>query len=117
MRRSIFVTLALFLGAAPGLGQEIHVSSLDGFDTYVRDAMAVWDVPGLAVAIVRDDSVLFSGGYGVRELGRDEPVDEHTMFANASTTKAFTAAAAGMLQERSALNPLTLNAWKLVGAG
>ena len=104
MRRLILVSLAAILAAAPASGQEAGQETaqdvripLDGFDAYVREAIRAWDVPGLAVAVVQDDSVLFSRGYGVRELGRDDPVDEHTLFANASTTKAFTAAAAGML--------------------
>jgi len=54
-------------------------------------------VPGLAVAVVKDGRVLLAKGYGVRELGRPERVDADTLFAAASTTKAMTAAAIGML--------------------
>jgi CubicO group peptidase (beta-lactamase class C family) len=96
MRRPILVSLAVLFGSAPGLAQETG-DPLEGFDAYVQEAVVAWDVPGLAVAVVQGDSVLFSQGYGMRELGRDEPVNEHTLFANASTTKAFTAVAAGML--------------------
>ena len=40
-----------------------------GFDEYVRKAMKEWEVPGLAIAIVKDDKVVFAKGYGVREIG------------------------------------------------
>lgn len=70
---------------------------LRGLDSYVTTAMEEWEVPGLALAVVKDDSVVYARGYGVRELGEEAPVDEHTLFAVASTTKAFTAAALGML--------------------
>ncbi len=66
-------------------------------DAYVRQAMADWDAVGLSVAVVADGRVVFERGYGTRTLGRDEPVDPHTLFAIGSTTKAMTAAAMGML--------------------
>lgn len=69
----------------------------DGFDGYVARAVADWNVPGLAIAVVRNDSVLFARGYGVRRLGSPERVSIHTLFANASTTKAFTALTIGLL--------------------
>ena len=104
MRRPIVFALGLITLAVPGsgYGQESQ-DALVGLDAYVRAAMVDWEVPGLAIAVVQDDSVLFARGYGVRELGRDDPVDEHTLFANASTTKAFTAAAAGMLVDEDRL--------------
>ncbi len=76
---------------------------LADFDAYVADAVRDWEVPGLAIAIVKDGQVVFAKGYGVRELGRPEPVDEHTLFAIGSTTKAMTAAAVGMLVDEGKL--------------
>jgi CubicO group peptidase (beta-lactamase class C family) len=70
---------------------------LEGLAAYVQQGMRDWEVPGLALAVVKDDSVVFARGFGTRTLGRDEPVDEHTSFAIASTTKAFTATAIAML--------------------
>lgn len=63
----------------------------------VTKAMQVWNVPGLALAVVKDDRVLLAKGYGVREIGKPEKVDEHTLFAIGSNTKAFTATAMGLL--------------------
>src|SRR6267378_1171396 len=53
----------------------------------------------LAVVVVKDDSVLFIKGYGVRELGKPDPVTVHTRFGNMSTTKAFTAMLVAMLAD------------------
>jgi CubicO group peptidase (beta-lactamase class C family) len=63
---------------------------LAGLDAYVARGMRDWNVPGLAIAVVKDDSVVFAKGYGVRQLGTNDSVNTHTLFANASTTKAFT---------------------------
>lgn len=57
-----------------------------------------FDVPGIGVAIVRNGAVALERGYGVREVGKPEPVSAHTMFAIASNTEAFTAASLNMLQ-------------------
>lgn len=72
-------------------------------DHYIRGAMADWDVPGLAIAVVSADSVLFARGYGLREAGRTDPVDTRTLFGLMSPTKTFTAAALAMLVEDGAL--------------
>lgn len=93
--------LALHLGACAALyaaQANDAAAPLDGFDEYVGQAVEGWGVPGLAVAVVHDGEVVFERGYGVRELGRERAVvDEHTLFAIGSTTKAMTAAAVGML--------------------
>lgn len=68
-----------------------------GLDAYVDSALRTWQVPGLALAIVRHDSVIYARGYGVRELGKPVPVDARTVFAIGSSSKAFTAAAVAML--------------------
>ncbi len=71
--------------------------TLNGLDAYIARAVQDWRIPGLAISIVKDDSVVFSKGYGVRELGKPGAVDAGTRFAIGSTTKAMTAVALGML--------------------
>jgi len=66
-------------------------------DTYAQKVMADWKQPGMAIAIVKDDKVVFAKGYGTRELGKVAPVDADTVFAIASNSKAFTTAALAML--------------------
>ena len=43
-----------------------------------------WDIPGLAIAVVKDGKVVVMKGYGVRDHGTKEPVDENTLFMIAS---------------------------------
>jgi CubicO group peptidase (beta-lactamase class C family) len=64
--------------------------ALDGFDAFVEGARKSWDVPGLAVAIVKDGEVVLAKGYGVRDVARNLPVTPETLFAIGSSTKAFT---------------------------
>lgn len=73
------------------------------FDAFVASVQKQFDVPGVAVAIVKDGQVVLERGYGVRKLGEPAEVDAHTMFAIASNTKAFTAAALNMLQDEGKL--------------
>lgn len=70
---------------------------LTGLDEYIHKALKEWEVPGLAIAIVKDDSIVHMKGYGVQKLGSDIPVNEQTVFAIASTSKAITSAALGIL--------------------
>src|ERR671938_72128 len=76
---------------------------LKEIDEYATKAGQDWRVPGFAMAIVKDDKVIFAKGYGVRKLGEQTPVDEHTLFAIASNTKAFTAAAIALLVDEGNL--------------
>lgn len=66
---------------------------LQDFGAYVDSARKTFDVPGIAVAIVKDGHVVMEQGFGLREIGKPEKVDANTLFAIASNTKAFTAAA------------------------
>ncbi len=66
-------------------------------DTLVMRSMKAFDVPGIAVAVIKDGKVIHSRGYGVRSLNTMQPVDENTLFGIASNSKAFTAAALGIL--------------------
>ncbi len=76
---------------------------LTGFDDYVNKAMKEWEVPGLAIAVVKDDKIVYAKGFGVRQLGKPEPVDEKTIFAIGSSSKAFTSAAIAMLLDEKKL--------------
>lgn len=69
-------------------------TELDGF---VTAAMQRWNIPGLAIAVVQDDQMVFARGYGVREAGQPGQVDADTTFGIGSVTKSFTAAASAML--------------------
>ena len=77
---------------------------LAAIDREIAKAREDWQVPGLAVAIVKDGAVIHAKGYGVRELGKPEPVDADTLFAIASNSKAFTAAALAILVDEKKLS-------------
>ncbi len=66
-------------------------------DAYIANAVKVWNVPGLSVVIVRNDSVIYTKGFGVLRTGTTTPVNERTLFEIGSSSKAFTATLAAML--------------------
>ncbi|OOG47046.1 serine hydrolase [Rhodanobacter sp. C01] len=83
--------------------QPMLPAQLQDFGAYVDSARKTFDVPGIAVAIVKDGKVVMEQGFGLREIGKSEPVDAHTLFAIASNTKAFTAASLQQLAEQDKL--------------
>ena len=86
-------------------GSDSKIAGLIGeLDQYVARAQREWQVPGLAIAVVKDDQVLLSKGYGVRRIGTSDTVDQKTLFAIASNSKAFTAAALAILVDEGKLN-------------
>ena len=76
---------------------------LTGFDEYAEKARQAWEVPGMAIAVVKDDKIVFARGYGVRKVGDATPVDEKTQFAIGSSSKAFTSAAIAILVDEGKL--------------
>jgi CubicO group peptidase (beta-lactamase class C family) len=96
---AVAVVLAVVAVAAATAG-ELDPRDLDA---YVERAMREFEVPGVALAVVRDGRTVVARGYGVRRLGAPEPVDEHTLFGIASNTKAFTCAALATLVEEGRL--------------
>ncbi len=94
----VLAALPLMVAAASADAQRpARPVALNDLDAYITRAVAEWRIPGLAISIVKDDSVVFAKGYGVRELGKPGAVDAGTRFAIGSTTKAMTAVALGML--------------------
>lgn len=90
----VFLTLLtiLFLPSVAA-AQSIDPAAVESL---VQEAVKAWQVPGAAVVVVRGDEVVYLKGTGVRELGSDKPVTPDTLFAIASTSKAFTAMAIAM---------------------
>lgn len=96
------LAFAVILAAGPAAhGQSIETAAVDAI---VRDAMKAWQVPGAALVIVQGDQVVYSKGHGVRETGSDQAVTPDTLFAIASTTKAFTTTAIAMLADDGKLS-------------
>jgi len=97
----LVLILFLFTSAYP---QEIILYNGHTIDQYIEQAMARWNLPGMSVAIIRNGEVVFLKGYGVKELGKPDKVDENTIFSVASNTKAFTGTAIAMLESEGKLS-------------
>ena len=99
--KKLFISLLLFVFFS---AQSFAQANLKAIDAYINKAQKDWNVPGLAVAIVKDGKVVHAKGYGVKELGKADKVDEHTLFAIASNSKAFVSSAIGTLVDQGKLN-------------
>ncbi|HMP80026.1 MAG TPA: serine hydrolase [Pirellulaceae bacterium] len=77
---------------------------LQDIDSFIRQVQTDWNIPGLAVGIVKDDAVVFAQGYGVRTLGQPELVDADTLFVIASNSKAFVTTSLALLVDEGKLN-------------
>lgn len=80
-----------------------QVITADSIDRLVARTLKTFNVPGIAVAIVKDDKMIFAKGYGVASLNTKKPVDKNTLFGIASNSKAFTTAAIGILVDEGKL--------------
>ena len=70
----------------------------DSIDTYINNGIKQWNIPGLAIVIVKDGKIVLMKGYGVRDVKTNEPVDENTLFMIASNSKLFTATSLAQLE-------------------
>jgi len=94
---SLLLMSALVFAAA---GQPLSTRQINRL---TKRVMKEFSVPGIAVAVVKDDTILHMKGYGVRSIATRQKTDEHTLFAIASNTKAFTVAALGILIDEGKL--------------
>jgi len=76
----------------------------DSLDNYINKGLTDWDLPGLAVVIVKDGKVVVAKGFGVKDINTKEPVDAETLFMIASNTKLFTGTALAMLESKKLIN-------------
>lgn len=93
----VFLFLSFTLSLSAQILQEAQIDSL------VQKTMKTFDVPGMAVAVLKDGKIIHKKGYGTRSLKSGGAVDTNTMFGVASNTKAFTTAALGQLIDQGKL--------------
>ncbi len=100
--RTTFLLFFILMCAVqlPAFAQPMTEAAIDKL---VATALKTFDVPGIALGIVKDGKVVLAKGYGVRSLKSGEPVNEHTLFGIASNSKAFTTTALGMLVDEKKL--------------
>lgn len=101
MKKTTLIAFVLVLFSTPSVFGQI-ITSLQ-IDTLVEKVLKTFDVPGIAVGIVKDDKLIHAKGYGVRSLVTKQKVDENTLFGIASNSKAFTASALAMLIDEGKL--------------
>lgn len=93
----------LLLALLLGLQASAQMTTAE-VDALVTKTMKAFDVPGIAVGVIKDGKVVLAKGYGVRSVKRSGRVDENTLFGIASNSKAFTAAALAMLVDQGKLS-------------
>jgi len=78
--------------------------AFEGFDAHVEKVIKDFNVPGMAVAIIKDDQVMLAKGFGLKDVEKQQPVDVNTVFAIGSSSKAFTTMALAILADRGEMN-------------
>lgn len=102
---AIFLLLGILLAAPPqGRAQTAAPFDVTGMDQFVREQIETWKVPGLAIAVVQNGRVVYSRGFGLRDVKRNLPVTPKTLFAIGSISKSFTALSMGILNDEGKLD-------------
>lgn len=100
-----FILSGVLLALGISLSFYVQAQSLNTkqLENQIQAGMKDWNIPGLAIAIVKDDQVIYSQGFGEKKLGSGEMVDDNTMFGIASVSKNITAAALALLVDEGKL--------------
>jgi CubicO group peptidase (beta-lactamase class C family) len=104
MKSKLLTILTLTIWGISSLdltAQKIQIDSLEEFIEYL---MKDFDLPGLAIGIVQNDTILYCKGFGSKEVNRNLPVDKNTIFGIGSISKSFTALTLGILVDEGKIN-------------
>jgi CubicO group peptidase (beta-lactamase class C family) len=104
MRAILKIVTLLYILFTSANAQQNPAFITDSLDNYILLGLEKWKIPGAAVLIVKDGNIVISKGYGVKEFGSDEKVDENTLFMIGSNTKAFTGTALALLENQNKLS-------------
>jgi CubicO group peptidase (beta-lactamase class C family) len=99
MKKILILLSGILLFIVPAKAQNVNRSKFitDSLTAYINRAVTNWRIPGAAVCIVKDNRIVMMKGFGIKELGLNNKVDESTLFMIGSNSKAFTATAIAML--------------------
>lgn len=100
----LLIVLSLLISTPFSAEKKTQKVDLKGFDTFVTKTMEEWKVPGLGISIVKNGEVIFSKGFGFRDVKKGLKVTPKTLFAIGSCSKAFTAATMGILVDEGKLD-------------
>lgn len=93
----IFITFSFYCFC---LAQTDTITSkLNGYDKFVESLMKEWEIPGAAIAVVKDGHIVYAKGFGYRDLNNKLKVNTKTIFGIGSITKSFVAGSIGILQD------------------
>lgn len=87
----------VFLLSPVAFGQTVTPSDISEFENWIESSRKEWQIPGVAVGIVKDGKVVYANGFGEKKLGSGEKPDANTIFSIASVSKNITAAALAIL--------------------
>src|SRR5438067_12511964 len=99
MRKYLILSFLLLSAVAQSSAQ-----TLTNLDTFVPSQIQKWRVPGVAIAVVQHGQVIYSHGFGLRDVKRNLPVTTKTLFAIGSITKSFTSLSMGILNDAGQLD-------------
>jgi CubicO group peptidase (beta-lactamase class C family) len=100
---ALFVVIYIFavlVATPPARAQTLDFAQVD---SYIHDLMSIYQIPGAALALVKDGEIVYAKGYGVRNARTGQPVTENTLFSIGSISKSFTALAVAQLAESGKL--------------
>ena len=104
MKKYICLSVLAFLSATSLSKAQAPSFITDSLNKYIQTGIKEWDIPGLAIAIVKDGKTVVMKGFGVRDLKTKAPVDENTLFMIASNSKLFTGTALAQLEHNKKLS-------------
>src|SRR5882762_9580305 len=106
MRSLVFTSLLMLALLVPQQSAPAAPAndSIENLDAFITQALKEYQVPGAAVAVVRDGKPILLKGYGVRDATKPGAVDENTIFQLASVTKTLTGVAAATVVDEGKLD-------------
>jgi CubicO group peptidase (beta-lactamase class C family) len=105
MRKRLIFTCFIVVSISTVSAQNTTPSFIsDSLDSYIKQGLSDWNIPGLSIAIVKDGKTVVMKGYGVRDTETKKPVDENTLFLIASNSKLFTGTALAQLEHNKKIS-------------
>ncbi len=104
MKKLLTFFIAFYIISATSIAQKSPIVNLKKLDQYYAKMVKDWDLPSATIGIVKDGKLVFTGNYGVKEIGKSQKPDANTNYAIASNSKAFTSAILGMLVDEGKLS-------------
>lgn len=101
---NIIIALLFATGIIAGQESISDIRAIKEIDSFIDTAMQRWDVPGLAIGVIKDGNVIYSKGFGYKDLKTKEKVTTKTLFSIGSSSKAFTATLAAMAVEEKKMS-------------